>query len=201
MLHPQYIHRMDTRTRYTIAPTIYMNILWVSVLRGRNILWVQRYILWVTLRIYCGRHRGIYCGQPIVGEKRIYCGQHVTYILWVTHNIYVVHPQHIRAAPTSVTHNIIDMILWVTYCGYRRYILWVIYVYIVDNLRYILWITEIYIVGNLGIYCGYTWYILWTTWYMLWTTLYVYVVDYSWYMLWIFHNICTCTVILIKKID
>ena len=105
-------------------------------------------------RIYCGRHRGIYCGQPIVGEKRIYCGQHVTYILWVTHNIYVVHPQHIRAAPTSVTHNIIDMILWVTYCGYRRYILWSTQVYIVGNLRIYCGFKQVYIVGNLGIYCG-----------------------------------------------
>ena len=33
-----------------------------------------------------------------------------------------------------------------------------------------MWVTYVYIVGNLDIYCGYTWYISWTTVYILSTT-------------------------------
>ena len=95
-----------------------------------------------------------------MGERRIYCGQHLTYILWVTHNIYVVHPQHIRAAPTRVTHNIIAIILWETYCGN---VLWVQHVCVVGASRICCGCTNVYIVGNVRICCGEHTYILWVT--------------------------------------
>ena len=112
--------------------TLYDYIVGAASARSEYLVGAAEYLVG-AVRIYCGEQRGIYCGPPIVGARRIYCGCIVTYILWVPHNIYVLHPQYIRAAPTRVTHNIMEMILWVTYCGCSTYILWV------------------YIVG---IYCG-----------------------------------------------
>ena len=66
---------------------------------------------------------------------------------------------------------------------------------------------EVYIVDNGDIYCGQPRYILWI--HLIYIVDYlIYVVDYIVriccgllliYMLWIFHNICTCTVILKKN--